>query len=850
MGERVDGLKKISRVWGLLWSFAILMLGGLHVIPLWSLDYFPTQDGPSHIYNAHAFLQLFDDSNWRLDQVFRKNIGWIPNSLAHLFFVVGQGLGFDPMWVEKVFVTLVIIALPLSIHYVATAIDPRNWWVGLIGFILAFHNLLHMGFYSYSISVPLALFFLGTFLRWRFDICLRKSLWLMILGHLVFLSHFSSMAILLILLACVMGLDLLKVILPFRKEEGKKSISWGIWCRNGIVLLAVATPAFVYHLMAGDPEGGGYMGDENLLALLFDDSLLVTYTADHYQVVIWFWWLFALAFVFHVLVRITRRKVWEATDVFFLMAMALFWLYFDLPNQTHGGGWVNHRPLLFLLVFVWLALTRFPVWIQAVLGTLVIYISLYQLILFERDYNMLQPLLSEYENVSLKIEPHSTVSRKVIRSGGFPMSSLKVDPFLHAPCYVAMGKDMAYVQNYEADHKYFWVNRRQHQSRSRSDVMVYWGSSSKHRAHFDSKDDYELMTERTHLRVFQLKRSLPLWELDDPLKLRFSSSAEDGVKVISTYQSWEPGQMGFLERGGLRLINGSVRSYHPNTLRLDLPNGRYRVNLLLGKSRKATAFNLRVNDEVIYEHLESEGMGFSDRPSFPLEVKEGRADLVMSPIWKKGNRSRRDGFWEIAGLDLIPLKGKDVETGLEFIMEGWNEGGHFEEPIHVGLVQAGGNITYTMDGTDPLEDDQAWPKEGLELIDSTHLRVRRWLSGMAVAEAEGKFKKVSRLSPEWYPPLRLHAPGAIEGRIEDGPLEGYLKIERKGLYRFRSKKNCQLVFGGRELNLVEGEEVELWLNRGYYQISSPVNGVSSEVLWTNHRGRETTLKRSSLWLKP
>jgi len=564
----------------------LLGIGVVHVLPIWSLTYFPSQDGPSHIYNAHAFLQLFDQGNWRLDQFFRQNIGWIPNSLAHLFFVAGQGLGFAPLLVEKVFITLVILALPLSMHYVATALDPKNWLAGLMGLVLAFHNLLHLGFYSYSASVPLALIFLGAFLRWRADMTLGRMLSLLMLGQLVFLAHFSSMAVLLVLLACVMVMDFFGACFRWIKKERTDLPSMVAWIKNGVLLFGVGSPALVYHLMASRPGSGGFMGHERLLTLLFQDALLVTYTADHQQVTLWFWWLTGLAFVCHLILRLVRMKLWEKTDLFGGMAVALLWLYLALPNETHGGSWANHRPLLFLLIFIWLSMARFPAWLQAILGALILYLSLHQLILFDRDYRMLQPMLEEYRGVADRLDPHSTLavkreSRNYPRV--FPNVSRNVDPFLHAPCYAAMGKDVVYVKNYEADYRYFWVNHRERGARPKDDHLLIWklGDVPIQDA-AGGREDYETVLDRPHLSLLRLKRPLAGTGVAETLKFRFSQGIPgDGTQVIPINQPWSPGRSGFMDTAGLQLRDGGVRSPFSNTLRLELPGGRYRVNLLL-----------------------------------------------------------------------------------------------------------------------------------------------------------------------------------------------------------------------------------------------------------------------------
>ena len=43
----------------------IFVLLALHVLPLWIFTYFPSQDGPAHIYNAYV-LKVFHDAKERV----------------------------------------------------------------------------------------------------------------------------------------------------------------------------------------------------------------------------------------------------------------------------------------------------------------------------------------------------------------------------------------------------------------------------------------------------------------------------------------------------------------------------------------------------------------------------------------------------------------------------------------------------------------------------------------------------------------------------------------------------------------------------------------------------------------
>ena len=53
---------------------ALLLL--VHLLPIWIVKYFPTQAGPSHIYNAQLFKEYHDHQNFRIRDVYQLN--WTP----------------------------------------------------------------------------------------------------------------------------------------------------------------------------------------------------------------------------------------------------------------------------------------------------------------------------------------------------------------------------------------------------------------------------------------------------------------------------------------------------------------------------------------------------------------------------------------------------------------------------------------------------------------------------------------------------------------------------------------------------------------------------------------------------
>ena len=134
----------------------------LHISPLWVFKYFPTQDGPAHVYNSYVLSVFHDEDSTRLREYYKLNLTLFPNWLAHICMALLMKI-FPPLIAEKILLSAIIGLFPLSLFYFLGAVHQGKNLYGFVGFLFSDHYLLHMGFYSFSLSVPLFFFALGLF---------------------------------------------------------------------------------------------------------------------------------------------------------------------------------------------------------------------------------------------------------------------------------------------------------------------------------------------------------------------------------------------------------------------------------------------------------------------------------------------------------------------------------------------------------------------------------------------------------------------------------------------------------------------------------------------------------------
>src|SRR4051794_29608435 len=93
------------------WLFLALAL--LQLVPIWSVHYLPTCDGPSHVYNAWIFHELVSGHRGVIADYFAIDWHPHPNWIATAFMGVLMFV-VPPLVAEKIFVTVIVLLFALA----------------------------------------------------------------------------------------------------------------------------------------------------------------------------------------------------------------------------------------------------------------------------------------------------------------------------------------------------------------------------------------------------------------------------------------------------------------------------------------------------------------------------------------------------------------------------------------------------------------------------------------------------------------------------------------------------------------------------------------------------------------
>ena len=193
------------------------LLGALiavQLVPIWTLSYFPSQDGPAHLAIANI-LREYDGVE---GQVLREYFVLEPGAITtwFVYILLAHVLRFLPVALaEKVFLSAYVILFPLSVRYAVRAVEPRNAYLALLALPFTYNYLLGMGFYNFCCSLVAFFFALGYWLRHRERLGWLHGTVFALLTLWVYLCHVVSAGALLAAIGTLALFDLRRrTILP------------------------------------------------------------------------------------------------------------------------------------------------------------------------------------------------------------------------------------------------------------------------------------------------------------------------------------------------------------------------------------------------------------------------------------------------------------------------------------------------------------------------------------------------------------------------------------------------------------------------------------------------------------
>ena len=122
----------------------------LNVVLLCFTRFYPSMDGPAHLYNSNILNHLIR-GNTTLSEFYSINTVPIPNWTSHFLLSIFHIV--LPAWLaEKALLVLYVSGMAFSFRFLIKELNPENIPLSILIFPFIYSFLFHLGFYNFSIS--------------------------------------------------------------------------------------------------------------------------------------------------------------------------------------------------------------------------------------------------------------------------------------------------------------------------------------------------------------------------------------------------------------------------------------------------------------------------------------------------------------------------------------------------------------------------------------------------------------------------------------------------------------------------------------------------------------------------
>ena len=345
--QRIDELLRFEPI-----VFLFLLLA--HVSVLFRFEWYPSLDGPAHLYNAHLIKQLLL-GNAHLAEHFTFTPFPVPNWSGHAIMVLLSFL-FPPNWVEKGLVLIIFAGTAFAFRQLVIALRGSRSWGALLVFPFLCTHTFRMGFFNFSISIAVLLLVLAYWHRIRSEISIARVVkFSLLLG----LLYFSNALTLLIALGSI-GLWTL-----IGKWDGG---TWKEIRRKMIALVAASAPWLlltVLFVLRGSEEAAvAYLPKQELWTMIVWGRPFTLQTGVSMVIAARVISVCLVLLAIVLLVYRSKKVAIDRKSDAFLLVIAVLALiaYVVLPDKAATGGIISVRYLLFFFLFLALWIASRPHW--------------------------------------------------------------------------------------------------------------------------------------------------------------------------------------------------------------------------------------------------------------------------------------------------------------------------------------------------------------------------------------------------------------------------------------------------------------------------------------------------------
>lgn len=431
----------------------------LWLIPVWSVDYFVTGDGPCHLYNSKILVDWhFGNLSEFYKPFLRLNRSIEPNFITNIIQVILIKI-FPIQWVEKIFFTLYVVGFAFGFRFLIRQINPNAGFLSALGMVFAYHHILMMGFENNSYSIVFWFWATGFWLySYNTGFNNFKILTLSILFLLLFLSHpiglfFGIAMIGSLIIGHSVGIGV--------KENIKKAIKHFVEEISRFTLALLPTfVLFFAFFVRRDWHSEPSPNTQEVWKKLFHLTGLINLGLEEENVSTALSVFCLILLILFAVMRIINKK-WDRSDGLIIFVAFSLGIIFFPPSSISAGLEVPLRLSIipFIALIFWAATATYKAWIKWTYYTVALGIMAAFLFYRLPAHRQASDYAKEIMTCAPSIKDKSTLLTLNYDWTGHTTDGKEIANaiwlFNHVDCYLGTVRSLIISDNYEANFWYF-----------------------------------------------------------------------------------------------------------------------------------------------------------------------------------------------------------------------------------------------------------------------------------------------------------------------------------------------------------------------------------------------------------
>jgi hypothetical protein len=333
-----------------------VMLVLVYSIWLLSLPAWPSQDGPAHLYYAHVLGALFSHQPTIYARYYTiKHL--LPPYALYYYALLGLSKFLPLLFADRLIVCVYLLLFIFGFRFLASAVGPSADRATLLLVLVSLNWSVGIGFLNYCLSLALALWAIGLWVRFTDNHLLPRFAFLLLVIAIT-LTH--PVPLLIVLAFC--GIDLLQRFTLSWRASNTASRAPAVpdlvlFCLSLLALLYVKHFATAHPLSEAQPHPASFViraahaalliAQLHSISLIFGHSIpILIYRFGQLLTLV-----IAFALAFSQRLRNRNAGIWTHGDTWLVFSIALLIVLPLLPSNVSGAYYFTER----LTILLWIA---------------------------------------------------------------------------------------------------------------------------------------------------------------------------------------------------------------------------------------------------------------------------------------------------------------------------------------------------------------------------------------------------------------------------------------------------------------------------------------------------------------